>query len=100
MRMRTAQGYKKTDINGGMDSSAGWSLLDLTNVDFKLVVQDIGKTAEDASSYTNFEFNQIVENPKLLKATNFYENGIKKSAESVVKEFQDAIKQAITKPTN
>ena len=60
---------------------------DLTGFDFKRAVGDIGKSAEAASSYTNWEFLQVIGNNKLLNATRFYENGVIMKTEDVLKKF-------------
>jgi hypothetical protein len=88
-----------TNVVNNVVNSKGVIKFDLTNLNLSRVVKDIGLSAEKASSYTNWEFNQIMENPSFLKSTNFYENGIRKSTESVVKDFQNAIKQT-AKTTN
>ena len=66
---------------------------DLTGIDFKRVVGDIGKSAAEASSYTNWEFLQVVGNKKLLNSTKFYENGYIMKTEEALKKFSDAKKR-------
>jgi hypothetical protein len=66
---------------------------DLTGFSMKGIASDIGLSAEKASSYTNWEFLQIVGNKKLLEATKFYENGAVLPTEKVILKFADSIKK-------
>ncbi len=58
-------------------------------------VKDIGLTAEEASTYTNWEFNEVLSNTKYLKSTMFYRNGLTVPVKQVLQEYSEAIKNTI-----
>lgn len=87
---------KSTDISFGdiftrvvdhVASNKGTIKFDLTNFSMGQAVTDLGKTAADASSLTNYEFNTIMGSEKYLKATEFYRDGKKVNSSDVVKEY-------------
>jgi hypothetical protein len=63
---------------------------DLDGFDIKTALTDKGKSFYEAKGYTNYEFNEILSDKKLIDATKFYENGKQIST----KEVLDRVKQA------
>jgi hypothetical protein len=68
-------------------ANGGVIKFDLSHFAMEKVVADIGKTAATASSYTNWEFIQVISNPRLLKAARFYEGGKLVTTQEVLKRF-------------
>lgn len=57
-------------------SSGGRIKFNLTNFDYKKAMGAKGKGLYDEGvGYTDWEFNQILSNDKLLKSTDFYDKG-------------------------
>ena len=76
--------------NGG-----GRIKFDLTNIDLKAVGADAGKSYLNSESVTNWELNQIMDNPAYKRATDFYRDGKPLSAKELNKfnlEYKKATK--------
>ena len=66
--------------------SGGKINFDITNLGLKETRALKGKGLyDDGVGYTQWELNQILDSPALLKATDFFENGVKVSKEEVLK---------------
>jgi RHS repeat-associated protein len=73
-------------------NSGGKIKFDLTNFDIERAIQAKGKSLYDAGvGYTDWEFNQILGDKKLLKATEFYENGKLIKTSDVIKKVGNKI---------
>lgn len=86
-----------TQVMDNVTSNGGTVKFDITNLKMDWVVSDIGKSALDASTTTNFEFNSIMSNSKYFKSTKFYENGTVVNRKTVRERYQKAIEQSKSK---
>jgi len=67
--------------------SGGKIKFDITSINLKEARAVKGKGLYDEGvGYTQWELNQILDSPKLLKNTEFFENGAKVSTEEVIKK--------------
>ncbi|MFT3945715.1 MAG: RHS repeat-associated core domain-containing protein [Agriterribacter sp.] len=82
-----------TNVMDYIVKNKGVAKFDLTNFKMERAIGDIGKSAPEASSLTNFEFNTIMGNKKYLDATKFYKNGELIPTEKIVKEYSDLQKK-------
>ncbi|MEL6866267.1 MAG: hypothetical protein AAFP19_17690, partial [Bacteroidota bacterium] len=71
------------------DAEVGKIKFNITSIDLKQARSLKGKGLyDDGVGYTQWEFNQILDNPQLLRATEFFENGVKVSTEEILKRTQ------------
>jgi hypothetical protein len=69
-------------------NSGGKIFFNITNLDLKATrALKHADLYDEGVSYTQWEFNQILNNSKLLKNTEFYENGTRVSIEEISKRI-------------